>query len=140
MLGTGYKDPDPNFDNDTVNTGEWTGVEDAYREDPSGIGNELNDSLEDKAERAKPTPDNKPAPIGDSRYDKDPTSDNDNDRSWEEDVNEGKTENTEKPILKRATKRLMANSHYQNSAIGRLRSANGTKTGKNQTKTSRSFR
>lgn len=96
MLGEGYKDPDPKFDNDRVNTGAWNGVEDAYKEDPSGLGNELNDSLEDKAERAKPTPDNKPAPIGDPRYDKEPTSDHDNDRSWEEDGNEGKTENTEK--------------------------------------------
>ena len=96
MMGDGYQDPDPNFDNDTVNTGDWTGVEDAYREDPSGLGNELNDSLEDKAERAKPTPDNEPAPIGDPRYDKEPTSDNDNDRKWDEDGNEGKTENTEK--------------------------------------------
>jgi len=96
MMGEGYKDPDPNFDNDTVNTGDWTGVEDAYREDPSGLGNELNDSLEDKAERAKPTPDNKPAPIGDPRYDKEPITDDGNDRSWGEDGNEGKTENTEK--------------------------------------------
>lgn len=96
MMGEGYKDPDPKFDNDRVNTGDWTGVEDAYREDPSGLGNELNDSLEDKAERAKPTPDNKPAPIGDPRYDKEPTNDNDNDRKWDEDGNEGKTENTEK--------------------------------------------
>lgn len=96
MLGDGYQDPDPNFDNDTVNTGDWTGVEDAYREDPSGIGNELNDSLEDKAERAKPTPDNKPAPIGSPDYDKEPVNDDDNDRSWDEDGNEGKTENTEK--------------------------------------------
>lgn len=97
MLGTGYNDPDPNFDNDTVNTDEWTGVEDAYREDPSGIGNELNDSLEDKAERAKPTPDNEPAPIGSPDYDNDLANDDDaNDRSWSEDGNEGKTENTEK--------------------------------------------
>lgn len=96
MMGEGYKDPDPNFDNDAVNTGDWTGVEDAYREDPSGIGNELNDSLEDKAERAKPTPDNKPAPIGDPRYDKEPTSDNDNDRKWDDTGNEGKTDSTEK--------------------------------------------
>lgn len=64
MLGDGYTDPDPNFDNDLVNTGDWTGVEDAYKEDPSGIGNELNDELEDKAERAKPTPDNEPAQLG----------------------------------------------------------------------------
>ena len=96
MLGEGYKDPDPNFDNDRVNTGDWNGVEDAYKEDPSGLGNELNDSLEDKAERAKPTPDNKPAPIGSPDYDKEPVNDDDNDRSWEEDGNEGKTENTEK--------------------------------------------
>lgn len=96
MMGDGYQDPDPNFDNDTVNTGDWTGVEDAYREDPSGLGNELNDSLEDKAERAKPTPDNKPAPIGSPDYDKEPANDDDNDRKWDEDGNEGKTENTEK--------------------------------------------
>lgn len=96
MLGEGYQDPDPNFDNDLVNTGGWSGVEDAYREDPSGIGNELNDELEDKAERAKPTPDNEPAPIGSPDYDKEPVNDDDNDRSWDEDGNEGKTENTEK--------------------------------------------
>lgn len=96
MMGDSYKDPDPNFDNDRVNTGDWTGVEDAYKEDPSGIGNELNDSLEDKAERAKPTPDNEPAPIGSPDYDKEPVNDDDNDRKWDEDGNEGKTENTEK--------------------------------------------
>lgn len=96
MLGDGYQDPDPNFDNDRVNTGDWNGVEDAYKEDPSGIGNELNDELEDKAERAKPTPDNKPAPIGSPDYDKEPVNDDDNDRKWDEDGNEGKTENTEK--------------------------------------------
>ena len=96
MMGEGYQDPDPNFDNDTVNTGDWTGVEDAYREDPSGLGNELNDSLEDKAERAKPTPDNEPAPIGSPDYDKEPVNDDDNDRKWDDTGNEGKTENTEK--------------------------------------------
>lgn len=96
MIGEGYKDPDPNFDNDTVNTGDWTGVEDSYKEDPSGIGNELNDSLEDKAERAKPTPDNEPAPIGSPDYDKEPVNDDDNDRKWDDTGNEGKTENTEK--------------------------------------------
>ncbi|MCD0188048.1 virulence factor TspB C-terminal domain-related protein [Acinetobacter sp. PW68] len=96
MMGEGYEDPDPNFDNDTVNTDQWTGVEDAYREDPSGIGNELNDSLEDKAERAKPTPDNEPAPIGSPDYDKEPVNDDDNDRKWDNTGNEGKTENTEK--------------------------------------------
>lgn len=98
MMGEGYQDPDPNFDNDRVNTGAWNGVEDAYKEDPSGIGNELNDSLEDKAERAKPTPDNEPAPIGSPDYDRDLTGEGDdsNDRSWSEDGNEGKTDSTEK--------------------------------------------
>lgn len=96
MMGEGYQDPDPNFDNDTVNTGDWTGVEDAYKEDPSGIGNELNDELEDKAERAKPTPDNEPAPIGSPDYDKEPVNDDDNDRSWDNTGNEGKTDSTEK--------------------------------------------
>ena len=96
MLGDGYQDPDPKFDNDTVNTGDWRGVEEAYQEDPSGIGNELNDELEDKAERAKPTPDNEPAPIGSPDYDKEPVNDDDNDRSWDNTGNEGKTENTEK--------------------------------------------
>lgn len=98
MMGEGYQDPDPNFDNDRVNTGDWTGVEDAYREDPSGLGNELNDSLEDKAERAPRTSDGSPAPIGDPDYDRDLTGEGDdsNDRSWDEDGNEGKTENTEK--------------------------------------------
>lgn len=97
MLGDGYNDPvEPEKYNDIVNTDNWTGVEDAYKEDPSGIGNELNDSLEDKAERAKPTPDNKPAPIGSPDYDNEPVNDDDNDRKWDEDGNEGKTENTEK--------------------------------------------
>lgn len=96
MMGEGYQDPDPNFDNDRVNTGDWTGVEDAYREDPSGIGNELNDSLEDKAERAKPTPDNEPAPIGSPDYDNDLANDDDaNDRSWSDDGNKGQTDSTE---------------------------------------------
>ena len=98
MMGEGYQDPDPNFDNDRVNTGDWTGVEDAYREDPSGLGNELNDSLEDKADRAPRTSDGKPAPIGHPDYDRDLTGeeDNSNDRSWDEDGNKGQTDSTEK--------------------------------------------
>lgn len=97
MMGEGYKDPDPNFDNDTVNTGDWNGVEDAYKEDPSGIGNELNDELQDKADRATPTSDGSPAPIGDPDYDRDLTGDTDssNDRSWSEDGNKGSTEQKE---------------------------------------------
>lgn len=97
MMGEGYKDPDPNFDNDTVNTGDWTGVEDAYREDPSGLGNELNDELQDKADRASPTSDGSPAPIGDPAYDRDLTGEGDdsNDRSWDEDGNKGQTDSKE---------------------------------------------
>ena len=97
MMGEGYKDPDPDFDNDRVNTGDWTGVEDSYREDPSGIGNELNDELQDKADRATPTSDGSPAPIGDPDYDRDLTGEGDdsNDRSWSEDGNQGSTEQKE---------------------------------------------
>lgn len=98
MLGKGYKDPDPNFNNDQVNTDNWTGVPEAYTPDPSGVGNELADALEDKADRAPKTPDGKAAPIGDPKY-QNPLDDNDdaNDRQWDgEEGTEGKTENTEK--------------------------------------------
>lgn len=90
MLGTGYKDPvDSNIDS-SVNTGEWTGVTHAYTPDPSGTGNELYESLEDKADKAPPTPDNKPAPIGDSRYNNDlSTNDDANDRSWGDEGTKG---------------------------------------------------
>lgn len=90
MLGTGYKDPvDSNIDS-SVNTGEWTGVPEAYTPDPSGTGNELYESLEDKADKAPPTPDNKPAPIGDTRYNNDlSTNDDANDRSWGDEGTKG---------------------------------------------------
>ncbi|WP_367156953.1 virulence factor TspB C-terminal domain-related protein [Acinetobacter sp. FL] len=90
MLGKGYKDPDPNFNNDSVNTGNWTGVPEAYTPDSSGVGNELYESLEAKADKAPPTPDNKPAPIGDSRYNNDlSTNDDANDRSWGDEGTKG---------------------------------------------------
>lgn len=90
MLGAGYKDPDPNFNNDSVNTGNWTGVPEAYTQDPSGVGNELYKSLEDKAERAPRTFDGKPAPSGDPRYTNDLTAnDNANDRSWDDQGTKG---------------------------------------------------
>lgn len=98
MLGSGYQDPDPNFNNDTVNTDNWTGVPEAYTPDPSGVGNELADSLEDKADRAPKTPDGKAAPIGDPKY-QDTLDDNDdaNDRQWDgEQGTGGETSNTEK--------------------------------------------
>lgn len=98
MLGTGYNDPDPNFDNDSVNTDNWTGVPQAYIPDPSGVGNELADELEGKADRAPKTPDGKAAPIGDPRY-SNPLGGNDdaNDRQWDgAEGTEGSTDNTEK--------------------------------------------
>lgn len=98
MLGTGYKDPDPNFNNDNVNTDNWTAVPEAYTPDPSGVGNELADELEGKADRAPKTPDGKSAPIGDPKY-KNPLDNNDNanDRQWDgEEGTEGESESTEK--------------------------------------------
>lgn len=90
MLGSGYKDPDSKFNNSLVNTGNWTGVPEAYTPDPSGVGNELYESLEDKADRAPKTSDGKPAPIGDPRYINDLTSnDNANDRSWDDQGTKG---------------------------------------------------
>ncbi|WP_347473211.1 virulence factor TspB C-terminal domain-related protein [Acinetobacter thermotolerans] len=101
MLGKGYSDPDPNFDNSRVNTDDWTGVEDAYRPDDTGIGNELYEGLEDKADRAPKTTDGKPSQIGDPRY-QNPLDDSEdaNDRAWDgegvgEDGSKGKTENTD---------------------------------------------
>lgn len=98
MLGKGYEDPDPDFNNDTVNTDNWTGVPEAYTPDPSGVGNELADALEDKADRAPKTPDGKAAPIGDPKY-QNPLDDDDdaNDRQWDgEEGTEGSTSGTEK--------------------------------------------
>ena len=84
MIGTGYKDPDPNFNNDSVNTGNWTGVPEAYTPDPSDVGNDLYRDLETKADKAPRTSDGKPAPGGDSRYFGDPsTNDTVNDRTWD---------------------------------------------------------
>ncbi len=59
MLGSQYTDPDPKFDNDIVNTDVFTGVADTYEHDPSGVGNELADGMDDKLKNAKPTDDGK---------------------------------------------------------------------------------
>ena len=87
MLGAGYKDPDPTFDNSKVNTGDYTGVKEIYEHDPSGIGNERAKDMDDKLKNAKPTDDGKPSYIGDPKYDDRPLEDNDDnsDRSWNED-------------------------------------------------------
>lgn len=87
MLGTGYKDPDPKFDNSRINKGNYTGVADVYEHDPTGIGNERADDMDDKLKNAPPTTDGKPSYIGDPKYDDKPLTENDDsaDRSWNED-------------------------------------------------------
>ena len=94
MLGEGYKDPDPTFDNDKVNTGDWTGVADAYEHDPNGVGDELADAMDDKLKNAKPTYDGKSSYIGDPKYDENPLTDGDtsSDRSWDSDAGEATAE------------------------------------------------
>lgn len=97
MLGTGYKDPDPKFDNSTVNNDQWTAVPEAYTPDDSGIGNELANELEDKADDAPQTPDKKPSSFTDPKYQNDLISnDKANDRSWDSgDGTEGSTDSTQ---------------------------------------------
>ena len=87
MLGAGYQDPDPTFDNSKVNTGDYTGVKEIYEHDPSGIGNERAKDMDDKLKNAKPTDDGKSSYIGDPKYDDRPLEDNDDnsDRSWNDD-------------------------------------------------------
>ncbi|SUU22803.1 hypothetical protein [Acinetobacter haemolyticus] len=82
-----YVDPvDENY-NDTSKKWKDGPVVAAYTEDPNGIGNEASDEMERKLDNAPPTPDGKPAPPGDSRYqNQEPTEEepNINDRSWED--------------------------------------------------------
>lgn len=61
-------------------------VADAYKHDPSGIGNDLPKEMDDKIKNAPPTSDGNPAPIGDPRYAQPPEEDQTtNDRSWNDD-------------------------------------------------------
>ena len=87
MLGQGYQDPDPSFDNSIVNNGTYTGVKETYEHDPSGIGNETAKLMDDKLKNAKPTTDGTSSYIGDPKYDNRPLQPNDDnsDRSWSED-------------------------------------------------------
>ena len=107
MLGQGYKDPDPNFNNDTVNTDQDTGVKEIYEHDPSGIGNERADDMDDKLKNAKPTGDGKSSYIGDPKYDEKPLTDGDTsaDRSWDNDAGEatGESKPTVDPETGEAT-------------------------------------
>lgn len=107
MLGSQYTDPDPNFDNDTVNTGDYTGVKEIYEHDPSGVGDELADHMDDKLKNAKPTDDGKSSYIGDPKYDNRPLGEDDksSDRSWDEKGDEatGGTEPTKDPETGEAT-------------------------------------
>lgn len=98
MLGQGYNDPvDPDRYNNQVNTDQWTGVPDSYTPDDSGIGNELAEELENKADNAPQTPDGKESSLTDSKYSNDLSSnDNANDRSWQSgDGTEGSTDSTQ---------------------------------------------
>lgn len=62
-------------------------VADAYQHDPSGIGNDLAIEMDEKIKTAPPTPDGKPAPIGDPRYAQPSEQDQrTNDRSWGDDT------------------------------------------------------
>jgi len=108
MLGSQYTDPDPNFDNDIVNTDVYTGVADTYEHDPSGVGNELADAMDDKLKNAKPTDDGKSSYIGDPKYDDRPLGDDrddSSDRGWDEKGDEatGGTEPTKDPETGEAT-------------------------------------
>lgn len=102
MLGRGYTDPDPNFKNDTVNTGVYTGVKEIYEHDPSGVGDEVADDMDDKLDKAPQTPDNTPSKIPDDRYDSGTLApDTDTaDRSWTEKGDEatGSTEPIKDPV------------------------------------------
>jgi hypothetical protein len=87
MLGSQYVDPDPKFDNTRVNTGDYTGVKETYEHDPSGVGNEQADVMDDKLKNAKPTDDDEPSYIGDPKYDDKPLGDDrddSSDRGWDE--------------------------------------------------------
>lgn len=90
MLGSQYTDPNHDFNNDRVNTGDYTGVKEIYEHDPSGVGDELADAMDDKLKNAKPTDDKKSSYIGDPKYDDKNLADNDktSDRSWTEDGDE----------------------------------------------------
>lgn len=87
MVGSQYLDPDPKFDNTRVNTGDYTGVKDIYEHDPSGVGDELADAMDDKLRNAKPTGDGSPSFVGDPKYDNGALGndrDDSSDRSWNE--------------------------------------------------------
>lgn len=103
MLGQGYNDPvDPTKYNPIVNTGDYTGVAETYEHDPSGIGDEVADDMDDKLDKAPQTPDNTPSQIPDDRYDSGTLApDTDTaDRSWSEKGDEatGSTEPTKDPV------------------------------------------
>lgn len=107
MLGSQYTDPDPNFDNKRVNTGDYTGVKETYEHDPSGVGDELADDMDDKLKNAKPTDDSKPSWVGDPKYDNRPLGEDDksSDRSWDDKGDEatGGTEPEKDPETGEAT-------------------------------------
>lgn len=89
-----YKDPvDSQYD--ITDKKYRSVVADAYQHDPTGIGNDLANEMDEKIKSAPPTPDGKPAPIGDPRYSQPPEEDQStNDRSWGDDANEADGDTT----------------------------------------------
>ena len=102
MLGDGYSDPVDKNLNSKINTGDWTGVTDVYTSDPTGVGNENADRMDEKLKNAKPTENNKPSYKGDPVYDETPPldeKDTSKDRKWDESGDEatGETKPTVDP-------------------------------------------
>ena len=56
-----YTDPSGDSQYD-IKTGVWTGVEDAYKPDPNGVGDDLSDAIDNKHDN-NPEKDSKPKPI-----------------------------------------------------------------------------
>ena len=96
MLGQGYTDPDPNFNNASVNTGKDTGVKEVYEHDPSGVGNEVAEDMDYNLRNAPHTPYGQTAPYPTPGYDSVPLSPGDDsaNRSWTEDGGTASGEST----------------------------------------------
>ncbi|EHU3217894.1 virulence factor TspB C-terminal domain-related protein [Acinetobacter baumannii] len=102
MLGEGYHDPvNPALDSSVNNGLMDSSVASAYEHDPTGIGDDLAQEMDNKLKNAPLTPDGQPAPFGDPRYKTPPTADapNKNDRGWtnDGDAADGKTEPIKDP-------------------------------------------
>lgn len=71
----------------------------AYQHDPTGIGEDIANEIDDRIKNAPPTSDGKPAPVGDPRYSQPPQEDKTtNDRSWD-DESDSTGEGSSKPEI-----------------------------------------